>query len=247
MIRGSNLAAIQRIQAMLSSVFHMKHLGPLKYFFTHRSKQIQLWIFLVSEKCTLNLIVAYGPPDAKNLTLPMDPNTKLTPDIGTPLDDATPYQRLLGKLIYLTITRPNIAFPVHLLSQYMHSPTSTHMQAAKNLLKYLLHSPCSRHIIGILKCCSSPVILWQWASCPTTRRSTTSYCVLLGNSLISWKEKKQAVVSRSSAMALISCEITWLSTLLKDISLKNLPSTQLSRDYQTALVIAANPVFTWED
>lgn len=159
MIRGSNLAAIQRIQAMLSSVFHMKHLGPLKYFLRIEVSRSNSGFFLSQKKCTLNLIVAYGLSDAKTLTLPMDPNTKLTPDIGTPLDDATPYQRLLGKLIYLTITRPNIAFPVHLLSQYMHSPTSTHMQPAKKLLKYLLHSPCSRHIIGILKCCSSPVIL----------------------------------------------------------------------------------------
>lgn len=139
---------------------------------------------------------------AKPLTLALDPNTKLTPDLGTPLPDVTPYQRLVGKLIYLTITRPGIAFPVHLLSQFMHKPTSVHMQSAKRLLRYLLNSPSQE----ILLASSSAAHLQayrdsDWASCPTTRRSTTGYCVLLGNSPISWKAKKQAVVSRSSAEA----------------------------------------------
>lgn len=249
MICGSNQAAIQHIQSMLSSVFHMKHLGPLRYFLGIEVSRSNSGFFLSQRKYTVDLIAAYGLSDAKPLTLPMDPNTKLTPEIGTPLDDATPYQRLLGKLIYLTITRPDIAFPVHLLSQYMHSPTSTHMQAAKRLLRYLLHSPSQ----GILLASTSAAHLQaycdsDWASCPTTRRSTTGYCVLLGNSPISWKAKKQAVVSRSSAeaeyraMALTACEITWLSALLKDIGVKNLPSTQLHCDNQAALAIAANPV-----
>lgn len=249
MICGSNLEAIQHIQNMLSSVFHMKHLGPLTYFLGIEVSRSNSGFFLSQRKYTIDLIAAYGLSDAKPLTLPMDPNTKITSDIGTRLDDATPFQRLMGKLIYLTITRPDIAFSVHLLSQYMHSPTSTHMQAAKRLLRYLLHSPAQ----GILLASSSAAHLQaycdsDWASCPTTRRSTTGYCVLLGNSPISWKAKKQGVVSRSSAeaeyraMAVTACEVTWLSALLKDIGLKNLPSTQLSCDNQAALAIAANPV-----
>lgn len=249
LICGSNLSTIQHIQSMLSSVFHMKHLGPLRYFLGIEVNRSNSGFFLSQKKYTLDLIDAYGMTDTKPLTLPMDPNTKLTHDIGTPLADATPYQRLVGKLIYLTITRPDIAFPVHLLSQYMHSPTSVHMQSAKRLLRYLLHSPAQ----GILLASSSAAHLIaycdsDWASCPTTRRSTTGYCVLLGSSPISWKAKKQAVVSRSSAeaeyraMALTSCEITWLSALFKDIGLKNLPATELCCDNQAALSIAANPV-----
>ena len=81
-----------------------------------------------------------------------------------------------------------------------------------------------------------------------TRRSTTGYCVLLGNSPISWKTKKQSVVARSTAeakyrsMAMAACEITWLSALLKDMGLQSLPPAVLFCDNQAALAIAANPV-----
>ncbi|GKF61949.1 cysteine-rich receptor-like protein kinase 8, partial [Tanacetum coccineum] len=122
--------------------------------------------------------------------------------ISTPLQDLEVHRRFIGKLIYLTVTRPDICYTVQLLSQFMQSPTSVHMQAVKHLLKYLLNSPRQ----GILMAHDLTVQLKaycdsDWASCPMTRRSITGYCVLLEDSLISWKSKKQAVVSRSLAEA----------------------------------------------
>lgn len=81
-----------------------------------------------------------------------------------------------------------------------------------------------------------------------TRRSTTGYCIFLGQSPISRKTKKQSVVARSSAeaeyrsMSMTTCEVTWLTALLKDIGIKNLPPTLLKCDNQAALAIAPNPV-----
>ncbi|XP_021716587.1 uncharacterized protein LOC110684433 [Chenopodium quinoa] len=104
----------------------------------------------------------------------------------------------------------------------MHSPTSTHMQDVKRLLRYLAGIVSQ----GVLLASSSAAELAayydsDWASCPTTRRSTTGYCVLLGKSPISWKAKKQSMVARSSAeaeyraMALTTCEVTWIKSLLR--------------------------------
>lgn len=131
----------------------------------------------------------------------------------------------------------------------MHQPTTTHMQAAKKLLRYL----CGTSQQGILLASSSAVQLQafcdsDWASCTTTRRSTTGFCILLGSSPISWKSKKQVVVARSTAeaeyrsMTMIACEITWLHALLKDMGITSLPSTTLYCDNQAAISLAANPI-----
>ncbi|KNA04589.1 hypothetical protein SOVF_198250 [Spinacia oleracea] len=78
--------------------------------------------------------------NCRTLKLPMDSHTKLTADIGDVLDNPESYQKLVGKLIYLTLTRPDIAYTVHVLSKFMHKSTTVHMQAAKRFLRYLASS-----------------------------------------------------------------------------------------------------------
>ncbi|CAO2827937.1 unnamed protein product [Amaranthus hypochondriacus] len=132
----------------------------------------------------------------KPLKLPMDP--KLHLHYGTPLPKAEPYQRLIGKLIYLTITRPDISYTVHVLSKFMHSPTDTQYQAALRVLRYLSSSPSQ----GILLTNASNTKLTayydsDWAGCPHTQRSTSSFYILLDQSPLSWKAKRQSIVARA--------------------------------------------------
>jgi len=116
------------------------------------------------------------------------------------LKDGDKYRRLVSKLIYLTITRPDISYAVQILSQFMQKPTSEHMKAAINVIRYLKSAPSQ----GILMENSSAAQLTafcdlDWASCPNTRRSTSGYYIMLDKSPIYWKTKKQSVVARSSA------------------------------------------------
>ncbi|GJZ89911.1 retrovirus-related pol polyprotein from transposon TNT 1-94 [Tanacetum coccineum] len=184
-------------------------------------------LFVSQKKYTMEMLQDAGVLNSRPYKLPIDPNLKLQADVGTPLQDPKVYRRYIGKLIYLTITRPDICYTVQLLSQFMQNPTSIHMKAVKHSMRYLLNLPGQ----GILLAHHSKVHLTtycdsDWASCHMTIRSTTGYCILLGDSPISWKSKKQGVVSRSSAeteyraMAITCCEITWLTTLLKDLGLK---------------------------
>ncbi|CAM8966639.1 unnamed protein product [Rhodiola kirilowii] len=150
----------------------------------------------------------------------------------------------------MTITRPDLAYPIHLLSQYMQSPTAEHLRAATRLLRYVKNAPAH----GILFPAQSSLDLQafcdtDWAACPITRRSITGHCVLLGSSIISWKTKKQPVVSRSSAeseyrsMAAACCELVWLSRLLGDMGVLVPQPIPLHCDNKAAIHISRNPVF----
>lgn len=179
----------------------------------------------------------------------MDSHLKLTPDLGDPLPKPEEYQKLVGKLIYLTITKPDITYTVHVLSQFMHCPTNVHHQAAIKVLRYLARNPeqdilfASQQQAKLQAYCDS-----DWAGCPNTRRSTTGFCILLGQTPISWKAKRQSVVSRSSAeaelrsMAMTICEVMWVKQLLKDLGMKDNDVVPVYCDNQATLAITANPV-----
>ncbi|XP_056688715.1 uncharacterized mitochondrial protein AtMg00810-like [Spinacia oleracea] len=249
LICGTNQTEIATLKEMLSKSFHMKDLGELTYFLGLEVFRSSSGFFVSQRKYALDFLKEHHMVDVKSVLLPMESNLKLTTDNGELLPSPTPYQRLLGRLIYLTITRPNISFTVQLLSQFMHQPTSVHMQVAKRLLRYI----AGTFNQGILLASTSTSTLTaycdnDWVRCPISRRSTSGYCIFLGKSPVSWKAKKQSVVARSSAeaeyraMALTSCEVTWLTHLLKDLGLTTLPPAVLKCDNQAALAIAANPV-----
>ncbi|XP_019263121.1 PREDICTED: uncharacterized protein LOC109240895 isoform X2 [Nicotiana attenuata] len=166
------------------------------------------------------------------------------------LKDAGEYQRLVGRLLYLTMTRPDISFAVQTLSQYMHSPKQSHLDAAKRVVKYVKNAPGQGLLLpspgdGTLKAyCDA-----DWGACLQTRRSVTGYCVFFGNALISWKSKKQDTVARSSAeaefrsMASTAAEIVWLIGLLGELDVKLQLPVALFCDSKAAIQIAANRIF----
>lgn len=249
LIAGNTQSIIDELKVMLSKSFHMKDLGPVNYFLGLEIERSPAGFFVSQRKYVVDLLAEFHMTKASPLKLPIDTHVKLLADSGDVLPNPQNYQRLLGKLIYLTVTRPDITFAVHTLTQFMQKPTTTHMQAAKRVLRYLNGSSSQ----GILLASNSAAQLTafcdsDWGSCPNSRRSTIGYCLLLGTSPISWKSKKQSVVARSTAeaeyrsMAMTCCEITWLTTLLSDMGLPNLPPTILNCDNKAALSIAANPV-----
>ncbi|XP_038895824.1 secreted RxLR effector protein 161-like [Benincasa hispida] len=180
----------------------------------------------------------------------MDPNTKLKKSDVDLLKDPSSYRRLIKKLLYLIITRPDIVFAVKKLSQFVASPCKTHLAAAHHLLRYLKSSP--RH--GILISPTKTLRLqafsdFDWASYSDTRKSTSGFCIFLGDTLVSWKSKKQSVVSRSSieaeyrALASMACEIVWLTSLLKDLCFPIVQLCIIFCDNQAVIYLATNLAF----
>lgn len=177
-------------------------------------------------------------------------NQKLLKTDGELLEDKEMYRSLVGRLMYLTITRPDITFAVNKLCQFSSAPRTSHLTAVYKVLQYikgtigqgLFYS--ADHDLTLTGFADS-----DWASCQDSRRSTTGFAMFLGSSLISWRSKKQATVSRSSAeaeyrtLALASCEISWLAILLSDLRIGTPSIPVLFSDSTAAIYIATNPVF----
>ena len=112
MITGSDNKEIQVLKSQLSSHFHMKDLGELNYFLGLEVCRSDQGIFISQKKYTIDLLQEAGLTNAKTYKLPRDPHVKLQADVGTPLSDPEVYRKYIGKLIYLTITRPDICYTV---------------------------------------------------------------------------------------------------------------------------------------
>ncbi|RVW59905.1 Retrovirus-related Pol polyprotein from transposon RE2 [Vitis vinifera] len=219
-ITGSDQDGIQKLKQHLFTHFQTKDLGKLKYF--------------------LGIEIAQS---SSGVSFPKGRQ-------GEPLGDPGRYRRLVGKLNYLTITRPDISFPVSVVSQFLQSPCDSHWDAVIRILRYIKSTPGQgvlyqnrghTQVVGYTDA--------DWAGSPTDRRSTSGYCVFIGGNLISWKSKKQDVVARSSAeaeyraMALATCELIWLRHLLQELRFGKDEQMKLICDNQAALHIASNPVF----
>nr|XP_043633114.1 uncharacterized mitochondrial protein AtMg00810-like [Erigeron canadensis] len=250
LLTGNNEEDIVSVKAALDAKFTIKDLGPATYFLGIEICRTANGTYLNQRKYILGLLKESGLTAAKPADTLFPSDIKLSLTSGKLLASAKSYRRLVRRLLYLTMTRPDISYPVQHLSQFVSNPTDEHMQAARHLLRYLKGTICEGLFYLVQQ---SLQLTWfsdaDWASCVMTRRSLTGYCIFLGHSLISWKTKKQPTVSRSSteaeyrSMAATTCELLWLSYLLTDLHVPvKLPIT-LFCDNKSAQLIAANPCF----
>ena len=249
-IIGNVPSCVAALKSVLDAKFWIKDLGSLKYFLGLEIARSNKGISLNQRKFALEILKETDVMGCKPIKSPMEQQLKLSKSSGELLANPSQNKRLIGKLIYLTLSRPNITYVVNRLSQFLAQPKAPHMQVANRILQYIKRTPGQ----GVCFPCNSDLQLKaycnaNWAGCPNTRKSLIAYCVFLGDSLISWSSKKQYLVSRSLAeakyrsMVTTTSEVTWLLFLLKDLHVKHDKPVLLYCDNQVALHIAANPVF----
>ena len=148
---------------------------------------------------------------------------------GTSLgpDDSTQYRSVVAALQYLMLTRPDLAFSVNKVCQYLHAPTTEHWTAVKRILRYVNNT--ISHGITFLKSSSNLPSAFSdadWGGCLDDRRSTGGFAIFVASNLVSWNARKQATVSRSSteaeykALANATAEIIWVEALLGELGVK---------------------------
>ncbi|GJW72889.1 ribonuclease H-like domain-containing protein [Tanacetum coccineum] len=252
-LTGNSEVEMNRFKEFLSNKFKIKDLGELKYFLGIEVLRTKSGLCLNQRKYCLEMLHEYGLLACRPVMTPLPENCVLShkeSDDDKYLRNITSYQKLIGKLIYLTMTRPDISYVVQSLSQHMHAPLQSHFDIGLRVLRYLKLAPGSG--VSFSKNCDGVKVFAfsdsDWAKCPMTRRSVSGYCVFVNGNLVSWKSKKQATLSKSSAeaeyraMASATCEIMWILKLLQDLDLDGLAPVTLFCDNKSAIQIAANPV-----
>jgi hypothetical protein len=249
LVTSNSSSAITHLISKLKGEFAVKDLGALSYFLGIQATRTSHELFLTQTKYMVDLLRRTKMDGAKPASTPCASGGKLSRFTGDPLPDPTEFRHIVGALQYCTLTRPDISYSVNQLCQFLHSPTSVHLIAAKRVLRYLkgtldfgLHyTQGSLQINGY---CDS-----DWAGSPDDRRSTTGYGIFLGPYLISWAAKKQSVVAKSSteaeyrSMALTVAEMYWIRMLFKELQIPLPLPPCLWVDNLGALSLSSNPVY----
>jgi len=247
-ITGDDSEYIAFVKARLSEQFLMSDLGPLRYFLGIEVSSTSDGIYLSQEKYIQDLLARSCLTDHRTVETPIELNLQLRATDGKPLTDPTRYRHIVGSLVYLAVTRPDISYDVHILSQFVSSPTHVHYSHLLRVLRYLRGTITRR--LFFPRSSSFQLQAYSdatWAS-DSDHHSLSAYCIFLGGSLIAWKTKKQTAVSRSSAeaelraIALATAEVTWLRWLLEDFGVSVSMPTPLLSDSTSAINIARDPV-----
>ncbi|XP_019174210.1 PREDICTED: uncharacterized protein LOC109169770 [Ipomoea nil] len=171
---SADLEAIQEVKNQLNDMFQIKDLGPMKFFLGLEVARHRKGIAVCQRKYAIELLIDTGFIHSKPVHSPTVLSHKLSKNEGEPLEDNTQYRRIVGKLLYLTITRPDIGFATQQLSQFLDKPTDLHLQAAHRILRYIKAAPGQGLFFPVasnlqLRAFSDS----DWGACVDTRKSVT--------------------------------------------------------------------------
>jgi hypothetical protein len=181
--------AIDKLLQLLSNDFAVKNLGTLHYFLGIEVIPVKDGLLLSQQRYIRDLLSKTNMTEAKPVSSPMASSSTLSAFTG--VEDPTLHRSVVGSLQYLSFTRPNLAFAVSRVCQFMHRPTKLHWQAVKRILRYLKHT--ISHGLLLHKTSSNSLQAYSdadWAGCSDDQHSTDAYCVYLGSNLISWSSHK---------------------------------------------------------
>ena len=207
-------------------------------------------IVLCQRKYVLDLPEEMGMLRCKSIASPMEVNIDWWDKTTALLADAGQYRRLVGKLLYLSVTRSDIAYAVSVLSQFMQTPRIVHLEGIYRVVAYLKRAPrkgllYQRHVHLNIEAYSDA----RYSGDKANRKSHGGYVTYVGGNLVTWRSQKQSVVSRSSAestyraMADTTSDMLWIKSLLIELSFPPPFPMKMYCDNEAATFITSNDTF----
>lgn len=248
-LTASSPQLLNRIITALASEFEMSDSDMLHYFLGIFYKRDNDGLLLQQQNYATYILHRAGMTDCNPCLTPCDTKSKISADGSPQMSDPTLYRSLTGALQYLTFTRPDIAYAVQKICLFMHDPRESHFNALKQILRYLKGTLSQG--LWMFRSASSELVAYSdadWAGYPTTRRSTSGYCISLSPNLLSWSSKCQVTIYRSSTeaeyrgVANAVSETTWICTLLLEMKIPLPRATIVLCDNVSAIYMTSNPV-----
>jgi hypothetical protein len=241
---------IAECKKRLAAEFEMKDLGLMHYFLGLEVWQSPERIFLNQGKYTVEVLKRFNMLECKSMNTPMETKLKLLVDTSSDLIDATLYRQIIGSLMYLMNTRPDICFAVNTLSQFLVEPRHVHLVAAKHVMRYLKGTmDYGLNYDGDHDFTLSGYTDSDWARSVADRKRTSGCYFSLGSAMISWQSRKQSSISLSTVEAeyivtcSAKCEAIWIQNLLTGLFNLEMRATVILCDNQSCIKMTENPVF----
>ncbi|KAL4025974.1 hypothetical protein IC575_014380 [Cucumis melo] len=250
LVTGNNADHIQNFKWEMMKMFEMTDLGLMSYFLGIEIKQGQGEVFICQKKYAKEILKKFKMDECKAVSTPMNQKEKLCKEDGADKVDEGYFRSLIGCLMYLTATRPDILNAVSILSRFMHCASELHLKAAKRVIRYVKGT--SDFGVKFTRGKEFKLIGFSdsdWGGSIDDMRSTLGYCFTLSSGVFSWSSKKQEIVAQSTAEAeFIAATATanqalWLRKILLDLDLEQKKSTEILVDNKAAIAISHNPVF----
>ncbi|PKI70974.1 hypothetical protein CRG98_008555 [Punica granatum] len=247
---GTPGAPFKSIIIALQKEFAMKDLGPLHFFLGMEARRNSAGLYLTQSKYIHDILTRTSMLECKPISSPVNTGPRLSIRDGSSFEDPSLYRSVVGSLQYLSLTRPDIAYSVNQVCQFLHCPTTTHWQAVKRILRYLKGT--ITHELHIHPSSMSSVHGFSnadWVGNPDDRRSVSGFVIFLGSNPVSWSSKKQRTVARSSteseykSLANATAEILWLQSLLQELGISQHHPPTLWCDNISTIYLTANPIF----
>ncbi|WVZ11324.1 hypothetical protein V8G54_015854 [Vigna mungo] len=250
LVTGSNEELVKKFKEDMKQIFEMTDLGEMAYFLGMEINQKNGEVFIYQKKYIKELLKKFKMDECKSVDTPMCQKEKLSKKDEVEPVDQTFYRSLVGCLMYLTTTRPDILHYVSLLSRFTNCATESHLIAAKRVLRYVKGTLN----FGIKFCASQDDTLQgysgsDWGGSVDDLKSASGYCFLFGSCVFSWCCKKQNILAQSTAEAEFIAanaavnQALWLKKILVDLNMKQERCTEIFVDNQAAISISSNPVF----
>ncbi|GJZ53287.1 putative ribonuclease H-like domain-containing protein [Tanacetum coccineum] len=236
-------------EALMKGRFQMSSMGELIFFLGLQVKQKTDGIFISQDKYVADMLKKFDLASVKTAITPMETKMALTKDEEADEVDVHLYRSMIGSLMYLTASRPDIMFAVCACSRFQVTPKTSHLNAVKRIFKYLKGKPnlglwYPRESSFDLEAFSDS----DYAGANLDRKSTTGGCQFLGSRLISWQCKKQTIVATSTTeaeyVAAASCcgQVLWIQNQMFDYGF-NFMNTKIHIDNESTICIVKNPVY----